>query len=106
MSGMVVTFVREMLGKPTVYWMRESTGKVSVCAYMRERFGRLSGDRAKAVEKELSRVVRLVHADASKHGALVRSEGDGLASVMEVAEMPWSPRVENELSRLGVVELK
>jgi len=104
--GRLAMMVREVAGLTTSYWMKSPDGRVAlhVCA----RVGSLrEGDRmAKRMKRRAAEIAEAMGFEDAPSGSLVRGDGKGTVTAEGVTEMPWSPRVEKELSRLGLAEVK
>ena len=100
MSGIkrFALMVDEALGLTTVYWMRSGD---RMCLHVR-REG-VQAEEARAIASDIA--ADMGCADA-RSGAFMHVDGNGEMEGVGVAEMPWSPRVESELSRRGFAEVR
>ena len=97
--------VGEAFGGATVYWMRDGDGKVALHACMRVGASNQQMAAAKA-ESVAGDVVRSMGCKAGRMGSFMRGDCRGEVTAVGVAEVPWSPRVEHELSRMGLAEVR
>jgi len=107
----MMSLVVDSVSRRRVYWMKDESGeKVSVCASLSERakaaeddeFSKRLAARAEGLAREEA---RKLGADG-KTGVLMGGDGKGNVTAIGIAEIPWTPQVEQKLNGLGVFQIQ